>query len=182
MSIHDKTGWKCLFLVWREFGKIWLWSDVESRDNLKWSFCDLRTLGNFYHRLDELKMSIFCLEIIWRNLSLPQSWFKKNSSRFDKSKMSISCLETIRKNLFLVWRWFVNVQFWFDKSETYISCLKKFWNGSFLVSRLFEKIYFWSGDDSKMSNSDSTSQKCIFSVWRIIWNDPLLIRERFENV
>ena len=182
MSTHDKTDWKCLSLAWREFEKIWLWFDVESKDNLKWSFCDLRTLKDFYHRLDELKMSTLCLEIIWRNLSLPQSWFKKNSSRFDKSKMSISCLETIRRDLSLIWRWFVDVQLWFDKSETYISCLRRFWNDSSLVSRLSEGIYLWPENDSKMSNSDSTSQRCIFNVWRIIWSDSLLTRERFENV
>ena len=182
MSTHDKTNWKCLLFVWREFEEIWLWPDVESKNNLKWSFCDLKTLKNFYHRFDKLKMSISYLKIIWRNLSLSQNWFKKNSFRFDKSKMSISCLETIRKNLFLIWRWFVNVQLWFDKSKTYIFCLKKYWNDSSLVSKLFEKIYLWSENDSKMSNSDSTNQKCIFSVWRIIWNDSFLIRERFENV
>ena len=142
----------------------------------------MKTLKNFYHRLDELKMSTFCLEIIWKNLFLSQSWFEKNSSRFDKSKMSISCFETIRRNLFLIWKWFANVQFWFDKSKTYIFCLKKFWNDSFLVSKLSEKIYFWFEDDSKMFNSDSTNQKCIFSVWRIIWSDSFLTRERFENV
>ena len=142
----------------------------------------MRTLRNFYHRLDELKMSIFCLEIIWRDLSLFQSWFKKNSSRFDKSKMSIFCFETIRRNLFLIWKWFANVQLWFDKSKTYIFCLRRFWNDSSFVSRFSEEIYLWFENDSKMFNSDSTNQRCIFSVWRIIWNDSFLTRERFENV